>query len=255
MIWHRGFALSEPRTTADALAEAAVAPISSGMIVGLGSGRTASRGVLALAERVREEGLDIRCVPTSHVVETLARSQGLNVVDFTTTPIEHIDYLFDGADAVDHQLRMIKGGGGALVRERIVAHAADRRTYMVSENKLADRLTASTTLPVAVQAFGLASTREHLRCLGLNGIVRRTLDGQLFLTDNANLVIDVTLENQSPEELDAVLDSIPGVVDHGFFLTECDELLIESRTGVKRIERADAQPEGGGGCGSGCGCH
>ncbi len=252
MIWHRGFALSEPRTTADALAEAAVATITSGMIVGLGSGRTASRGVIALAERVREEGLDIRCVPTSHVVETLARSQGLNVVDFTTTPIEHIDFLFDGADVVDGQLRMIKGGGGALVRERIVAHAADRRVYMISENKLSERLTNGTTLPVAVQAFGLAASREHLRCMGLNGVVRRTLDGQLFLTDNANLVIDVTLEGQSPEELDAVLDSIPGVVDHGFFLTECDELLIEGRTGVKRVERT--QPEGGG-CGSGCGCH
>lgn len=253
MIWHRGFALSEPRTTTDALAEAAVAPIASGMIVGLGSGRTAARGVIALAERVREEGLDIRCVPTSHVVETLARSQGLNVVDFTTTPIEHVDYLFDGADAVDNQLKMIKGGGGALVRERIVAHASDRRVYMVTENKLVDRISTKTTLPIAVQAFGLASTREHLRCMGLNGVVRRTLDGQLFLTDNANLVIDVTLEGQSPEELDAVLDSIPGVVDHGMFLTECDELLIEGRTGVKRVERT--QPEGGGGCGHGCGCH
>jgi ribose 5-phosphate isomerase A len=253
LIWHRGFALSEPRTTADALAEAAVAPITSGMTVGLGSGRTASRGVMALAERVREENLDIRCVPTSHVVETLARSQGLNVVDFTTTPIEQIDFLFDGADAVDHELRMIKGGGGALVRERIVAHAAERRVYMVAEHKLVDRLTAGTTLPVAVQAFGLASTREHLRRMGLNGVVRRTLDGQLFLTDNANLVLDVTLEGQSPDELDAFLDSIPGIVDHGLFLAECDELLIESRTGIKKITSDDIQPEGG--CGQGCGCH
>ena len=110
---HRGFALNEPKV-ADALAEAAVAPIDSGMVVGLGTGRTASRAVLALAERVREANLDIRCVVTSHVTETLARAHRLNIIDFML--IERVDYLFGGSDEVDHHINMLKGQHGALVR-------------------------------------------------------------------------------------------------------------------------------------------
>lgn len=244
--------MSSEQNVADALAEAAVAEIQSGMIVGLGTGRTASRGIVALAERVREEKLDIRCVPTSHVTETLARQLRLNVIDFAM--VERVDYLFDGADEVDPQLRMIKGAGGAMVRERIVAAAAERRVYMVNENKLVPRLGTGATLPVAVLAFGLASIRSNLREMGLNGVVRRTLDGQLFLTDNGSLVIDVTMGDYDPEELAAILDSTPGVIDHGLFVCECDELFIETKEGIKRLQR-EPREEGSGGCGSGCGCH
>jgi ribose 5-phosphate isomerase A len=243
--------LSSEQNVGDALAEAAVAEIKSGWIVGLGTGRTASRGIVALAERVREEKLDIQVVPTSHVTETLARQLRLNVVDFMT--IERVDYLFDGADEVDPQLRMIKGAGGAMVRERIVAAAADRRVYMVSHQKCVDRLGTRATLPVAVLAFGLASIRKNLRKMGLNGVVRRTLDGQLFLTDNASLVIDVTLtESHDPEEVAAALNHMPGVIDHGLFIDECDELLIETPEGtINRVQRSEES----GGCGRGCGCH
>lgn len=234
---HRGFALSEQRV-ADPLAEAVVAEIQSGMIVGLGTGRTASRGILALADRVRDEGLDIKCVPTSHVTETLARQLRLNVVDFAM--IERVDFLFDGADEVDPSLRMLKGAGGAMTRERIVAHAADRRVYMVHENKLVERLGTKAPLSACVLAFGLASIREHLRSIGLNGVVRRSMDGHLFLTDNGNLVIDFMIEDQDPNELAAQIDSIPGVVDHGIFLTECDELVVEKSSGaIERVSRAD----------------
>ncbi len=230
-----------------------MAEIQSGWTVGLGTGRTASRGILALAERVKEEKLDIQCVPTSHVTETLARQLRLNVVDFAM--VERVHYLFDGADEVDPQLRMIKGAGGAMVRERIVAAAADRRVYMVGENKLVPRLGTGATLPIAVLAFGLASIRNALRGMGLNGVVRRTLDGQLFLTDNGSLVIDVTMpDNCDPEELAAQLDQTPGVIDHGLFVHECDELVVETKDGIRWIKRAE-EADGGGGCGSGCGCH
>jgi len=246
--------LSSEQHIADALAEAAVAGIKSGMVVGLGTGRTASRGILALAERVREEKLDISCVPTSHVTETLARQLRLKIVEYGT--FEQVDYLFDGADEVDPQLRMIKGAGGAMVRERIVAAAAAKRVYMVGENKLVPRLGTRATLPVAVLAFGLASIRANLREMGLNGVVRRTLDGQLFLTDNGSLVIDVTMDDRDPEEVAAILDSTPGVIDHGLFLHECDELFIETRDGtIQRVQRN--QENSGNGCGSGgtgCGC-
>jgi ribose 5-phosphate isomerase A len=225
---------SEPKV-ADPLAEAAIAEIQSGMIVGLGTGRTASRAINALAERVRAESLDIRCVPTSHVTETLARALGLKLADFAM--IERVDYLFDGADEVDPQMRMLKGGGGALVREKIVAAAADRRVYIVDESKLVDRLGQRTTLPVSVMAFGLASIRKRLRDHGLHGVVRRTLDGHLFLTDNGCLIIDVTLEDRDVEALSCEINCIPGVVGHGIFLDEADEILVETPAGIQRMAR------------------
>lgn len=245
--------MSNEPNVADALAEAVIAEIQSGMVVGLGTGKTASRGVLALADRVREEKLDVRVVPTSHAAETLARAQRLNVIDFTM--VERVDYLFDGADEVDPALRMIKGAGGAFVRERIVAAAAERRVYMVTEVKMVERLGTRATLPVAVQAFGLSSIRHHLREQGLNGVFRRGMDGQMFLTDNGNLIIDVTIGDFDPEELAATLDSTPGVVDHGLFLDEADEIVVETKDGIRRMVRPEPAADEGGGCGPGCGCH
>lgn len=227
--------MSEQRV-ADALAEAVIAEIQPGMIVGLGTGRTASRGVATLAERVKEHGLDIRCVPTSHATETLARYHGLPVMDFAM--VESVDLLFDGADEVDPHLRMLKGAGGAMTRERIVAWASKRRIYMVDESKMVDRLGTRTTLAVAVLAFGLSAVRSELRSLGLNGVVRRTIKGELFITDNGNLIVDVALGEHDVEELDAALNSIPGVVDHGLFLTEADEVFVERSDGsVDRLRR------------------
>lgn len=224
--------MSEQRV-ADPLAEAAVAEIQSGMLVGLGTGRTASRGVVALAERMKHENLELRCVATSHATETLARFHGLPVMDFAL--VEKVDYLFDGADEVDSAMSMLKGSGGAMTRERIVAWASERCVYMVDESKLVGRLGERTTLPIAVLAFGLAAVRGELRNLGLNGVCRRTIKGELFLTDNGNLVIDVALGEQDLSELAAALNDIPGVIDHGLFLTEADEILIERDSGS--IER------------------
>lgn len=227
---------SEPKV-ADALADAAVAEITSGMTVGLGTGRTASRAIQALAERVRNEKLDIKCVPTSHVTETLARALGLTLIDFAM--LEKIDYLFDGADEVDPQMRMLKGAGGAFIRERIVAHAATRRVYIVDENKLVDRLGQRTTLSVGVMAFGMASIRDHLRKLSLQGVVRRTLDGHLFLTDNGCLIVDVSLDDRDTDELECSLNAVPGVIDHGLFLDEADEIIVETSGGLDRMKRQD----------------
>ncbi len=229
--------MADESTPRDLLGEAAVAEVQTGMIVGLGTGRTAARGILALARRVREEGLQIHCVPTSHASETLARAYMIPIIDFAM--VERVDYLFDGADEVDPRLRMIKGKGGALVRERIVAHASTRNIFLVGEDKLVDRLGARSPLPIAVMAFGLASVRDKLANFGLNGVVRRTLDGQLFLTDNASLILDCTLgDGVDVEKLAAELDSTPGVLDHGLFLDEADEVLVETAEGITRMTPA-----------------
>lgn len=237
----RSSSITDPSTGTldDPLAQAAVEEIESGMVVGLGTGRTASRGVRALAERVKAERLDIRCVPTSHATETLARALRLPLIDFSMEA--KVDYLFDGADEVDPNLRMIKGAGGAMTRERIVAYASERRVYMVQEHKMVHRLGERATLPIAVLAFGLTTTRNALRRIGLNGVVRRTLDGHLFITDNSNLIVDVTLDEKREidlEELAHQINDIPGVQDHGLFLHEAEEVLVE--TNDHTIERLTA---------------
>jgi ribose 5-phosphate isomerase A len=223
------------RTAIDPLADAAVADVVGGMVVGLGTGRTASRGIEALARRVRESSLDVRCVSTSEASERLARGLGLNVIDFSM--IESVDYLFDGADEVDGSMRMIKGAGGAMTRERIVAHASRRCVYMVQREKIVERLGTRSALPVAVLAFGLCAVRAELRRMGLNGVVRRTIGGDLFVTDNGNLVIDVSFDDHDVEELALQLDRTPGVIDHGLFLTEADEILVDGPGGIERLVR------------------
>lgn len=222
----------------DRLAETAVAPIQSGMLVGLGTGRTARRGVRALAERIRSENIRVDCVASSEGTDRLARELELRVVDFAL--IEEVDYLFDGADEVDSQLRMLKGSGGAMTRERIIAWASKRRVYMVDGHKMVQNLGTSATLPVAVMAFGLASTRASLRSVGLNGVCRRTMDGDMFITDNGNLILDVPLTpDHCLEELAAHLNDIPGVIDHGLFLGEADEVLVDRGGKIERMVRQD----------------
>ena len=223
----------------DALAMAAVEPIEPGMLVGLGTGRTATRGIHALAYRVHEEGLsDVTCVATSEASREMAEGLGLKVGDFAM--VERVHYTFDGADEVDHQLRVLKGSGGAMTRERLIAWASDRTAYMVREQKIVETLGTNVSLAVAVMAFGLASIRAELRHRGLAGVCRRTLDGQLFVTDNGNLIVDVGLEGHDCEDVAATLDAIPGVVDHGLFIHEADEVLVEAGDGeIKRMAREE----------------
>ncbi len=222
--------------TIDVLAVAAVADIVSGMTVGLGTGRTAKRGIRALADRVRNDALDIRCVSTSEGSEALARELDLRLEDFAV--IENVDYLFDGADEVDRELRVLKGSGGAMTRERLIAWTAERVVYMVDDNKLVGRLGENNTLAIAVMAFGLASIRAKLRSLGLCGVCRRTINGDLFITDNGNLILDVGLaDDENLERLHEELKHIPGVIDHGLFLTEADEILVGRGDTVERLVR------------------
>jgi len=224
--------------TQDLLATAAVKDIVSGMAVGLGTGRAATRAIRALAHRVATERLVLRCVATSQVSHALARTLGLTVGSLEE--IGRLDFLFDGADEVDPALRMIKGRGGAMTHEKIVAHAAARRVYLIQSNKLSSRLGEKAPLPIEVPASDLAAVRQTLRTIGLEGPVRLNADGTPYKTDNGNPVIDAPL----PIDLDVVqlgarLDKLAGVVGHGLFLTEADDVLIEDADGcVSRRTRA-----------------
>jgi ribose 5-phosphate isomerase A len=217
-------------TQSDALAMAAVQEIRAGMMVGMGTGRAATRGIHALAQRVSAERLDIQCVATSQASDDLGRKLGLSVR--AMNEVESVDYLFDGADEVDAALRMIKGGGGALTREKIVARASAHRVYLVQAEKLVAHLGVKFPLPIEVMEFGLASLRRQLRALGLDGPLRRAAGGVLYETDNGNRIIDAPLAADADlAALAAALDGLPGIVGHGLFLTEADTLLIEDEAG------------------------
>jgi ribose 5-phosphate isomerase A len=213
--------------------------VQPGMKVGLGAGRTGTRGIEALAERVRDEGLDIECVAASEHAEDLARSKGLRITDFAM--LEELDILIDGADAVDRHMQVMKGSRGAMTRERIICWASKKTVFMVTQNKVAEsQIGTSTPLPIAVMAFGLVSTRNALRHIGISGVIRQDIDGRLFITDNGNLILDASLRgDENLAQLATELNDIPGVIDHGLFIDEADIILIEKEDGsIERLERA-----------------
>jgi len=226
-------------TLVDALAIAAIASVQSGMKVGLGAGKTAARGIELLAQRVLAQGLDIECVAASERAEDLARAKGLKIVDFAM--LEELDILIDGADAIDRKMQVMKGSRGAMTRERILCWAAKKTIFMVNSNKVAAKqIGTDTPLPIAVMAFGLVSTRKALRHIGVNGVIRQDITGQLFITDNGNLILDATLNgSESLPQLAKELNDIPGVIDHGLFIDEADTILIENENGeIETLNRA-----------------
>lgn len=223
---------------ADLLASHAVEPIESGMLVGLGTGRAATRGIHALARRVNDEGLRVECVATSESSAVLARELGLTVLAFAD--VARVEYLFDGADEVSPDLAMLKGRGGAMTREKIVAHASDRRVYLIDEGKLVSRIGEKFPLPIEVLPFAIASVRAALREIGLDGPIRTREDGREYHTDNGFLVIDAPIPRGSDaRRLNDELMRIDGVLGHGLFLREADEVFVEShdRASVKRLSR------------------
>lgn len=217
-----------------------VSQVANGMIVGLGAGLTAARGIHALAQRVNDEHLDISCVAASERAEDLARSLGLKIIDFAM--LEEVDILIDGADEVDRSMVVIKGSRGAMTRERILCWAAKHTIFMVSHTKISEtQVGTNSTLPIAIMAYGVASTRKALRHIGINGVIRQDSNGRLFLTDNGNLVLDVTLQgHEDLVELAMQLNDIPGVIDHGLFIDEADTILIEHEDGsIERLDRPE----------------
>lgn len=216
----------------DELARHVLAPIEPGMVVGLGTGRVCERLVKALAQRVLDERLDIACVCTSRLTERHALDLGLPVRSFDE--VDHVDYLFDGASEADPSMRLLKGHSGAIARQRLVAKCAQRRVYVVSEERLSDRLGTHAPLSVTILPFGVASIRASLRELGLSGVPRRTIEGEPFLSDDQGWILDLRMPQRDPNELALELDRMVGVIDHGLFLDEADEILVECPSGEVR---------------------
>jgi ribose 5-phosphate isomerase A len=217
-----------------AIAKTAGEMIQDGFVVGLGSGRAATTFIEALGKRVAQ-GLRIRGVPTSQATADLARRLAIPLT--TLDEIETIDITVDGADEVDPQLDLIKGWGGALVREKIVAAASNRLVIVVGSEKLVPALGMRGKLPVEIVPFGRGLCRRRLAELGLNAIPRET-GGKLFVTDNGNYILDCQLSAISnPAELEIKLLSIPGVVGTGLFLGMADTVLVQDGEQVQVRQR------------------
>lgn len=214
--------------------------VESGMRLGLGTGSTAAKFVDLLGQRVRE-GLEVICVPTSEGTRAQAHALGIRLTTLDDEPF--LDLTIDGADELDGDLRLIKGGGGALLREKIVAAASDRMLVIADASKKVPILGAYP-LPVEVVRFGLAATRALMESLaadvGCDGHIRLRigLDGQPFVTDGGNYIFDCAFGRiEDPEALDDALKLVPGVVENGLFLGLADAAVIAGPGGVDVITK------------------
>lgn len=222
-----------------AAARAVVAEVTDGMVLGLGTGSTAALALMALADRIRA-GLSIVGVPSSRATEELARRLGIPL----TTLDEHtaLDLTIDGADEVDPALCLIKGAGGALLREKVLASASRRLAIIVDDSKLVSQLGLRSALPVEVAPFALPVVVARLRDRGLRPEPRRQA-GRLAVTDNGNHLIDCrTGPIADAAALDRDLRSLPGVVDHGLFLGLTSAVFVGQAGGVVSVHRAGEPP-------------
>ena len=215
-----------------ALARRALGFVKDDTAVGLGAGRAATAFVRALAARVRD-GLRVRGVPVSEATAALAGELGIPLVGLEV----EIDVTVDGADEVDPDLNLIKGYGGALVRERIVAAASRRQIILVERDKLVPRLGSRGRLPVEVVSFALPLSRRRLAALGLAPTLRKAGESQ-FVTDNGNVILDCVVGPiVDPPALERALRAVPGVVDTGLFLGTADTVLVADGTSVSELSR------------------
>ena len=222
-------------------AERAVDFVEPGMVIGLGHGSTAIFSVYRIAQLLRSGQLkDILGVPCSIHVEKEARQLGIplitldNCLDIDLA----IDLTIDGADEVDPDLNLIKGGGGALLREKIVAQASRREIIVADESKLSPALGTHWPVPVEIITFGCRSQYAYLESLGARLTVRQNDDGTTFRTDQGNLLLDCNFGPISqPDQLAAKLNERSGIVEHGLFLNLATDVIVAGEQGVRHLRR------------------
>lgn len=234
--------MSEADSLKRAAAAKAAALVQNGMRVGLGTGSTARHLVDILGERVRG-GLDILCIPTSEQTRAQAESLGIPLTNLDRTP--ELDLTIDGTDEIDGEMRLIKGGGGAHLREKMVAAASGRMVVIADASKKVQMLGAFP-LPIEIVQFGVETTKRRIAaaarsagCLGELEL-RKGRDGHVFVTDEGHFIIDGHFGRiPDPEGLAEALDRVTGVVDHGLFIGLCRGAIIASSDGLETIGALD----------------
>ena len=213
-------------------AEKAVSFLDNGMTIGLGTGTTAYWAIEKIGEKVKKEGWNIKAIATSVVSEEQARGLGIPIFDFST--IKSIDITIDGADEVNPRLQLIKGGGGALLREKIVATNSKQMIVVADESKWVETL-GKFPLPVEVVHFGWERTFDKLQMLGCEA--KRRMKGTVpYITDNGNYIVDCAFgEIKDPPLLQELINAITGVVDNGLFVHIASKLVLGLNNGETRV--------------------
>lgn len=213
--------------------------VQSGMKIGLGTGSTANHFTRALGREVRN-GLSVTCIPTSKATADLAKSEGLTISTLNEHP--YLDFTFDGADEVDPEFRLIKGGGGALLIEKIVATSSKFVVTMIDESKRVEKL-GKFPLPIEVVPFGMRATawkiERAVQTLGMQPkLVVRIKDGKPFRTEAGNCIIDCACEEiNDPNRMDIMLNNLPGVVNNGLFINISGIVIVGTTNGVDEYRR------------------
>lgn len=218
-------------------AERSVDFVNSGMVVGLGSGTTARLVIECLGRRIVKEKLtDIIAIPTSKESEREALRNGLPLSTLTDNP--KIDLTIDGADEVDIDLNLIKGGGGALFREKIIADSSAEVIIVVDETKLSHSLGKLCPVPVEVHPLAVRSLGEFIRELGAMVSLREDAKGGVFRTEQGNNILDCRFGPiEDPHELSRILSMKPGIIEHGLFLNMADIVIVGGKEGIRHLKR------------------
>ena len=210
--------------------EKAVEQIEDGMVIGLGTGSTIEYGLKKLGQLVRD-GLNIKGIPTSIHTQRIAKELKIPLTTLEENPI--IDLTIDGADEVDGNLNLIKGGGGALAREKIIAYNSKKVIIVIDDSKIVKALGIDFALPVEVLRFGWTSTKKTLEEFGCNVELRKVMGDEPFITDNSNYILDCDFERiENPVQLEIDINNIPGVVENGLFVGLVDEVIVGGKQGI-----------------------
>ncbi len=214
-------------------AEQAVAHVKPDMIVGLGTGSTAYHAVNAVARRMKEEGFTITGVPTSEATAKQARELGIPLATLEEHPV--LDLAIDGADEIEvSTLQLVKGAGGALLREKLVEAAAKRFIVIADDTKKVDQLGTKFRLPIEIVRFGWKSTQGRVKALGCDPELRKTEDGEPFVTDEKNYLLDCKFPPiADAAELASRIKAITGVVEHGLFIGMASEAILAGADGIE----------------------
>ena len=220
-----------------AAAEHAVQFIESGMIIGLGTGSTAYFAIHRVAELIKQNSLkNILAIPSSKETESLARSLGIPLTSFKENI--SIDIAIDGADEVDENLNLIKGGGGALLREKIVAQASKQFLVVVDHTKISKKLGNKFKVPVEVIPFALETETFFLKNCCNDVMIRKNNDGTLFVTDEGNYILDAGFgEMENPSSVAAMLNERAGIVEHGLFIGLASAVYAASPGGIITLRK------------------
>lgn len=214
----------------------ALSQISDGMVVGIGSGSTIELLVPKLAEKLNHEQIDITGVCTSNKTAYIAKELGIRVVD--VNDVEKIDVAIDGADEVDSNLNLIKGGGGALFREKVIDAMAEKFIVLVDESKCVSYLGETFNLPVEVDKFNWLLVSKKIAAYDNLQVILRMVDDVPFITDNGNYILDVTLNSSiDPYAMHEFLIHLVGVLETGYFIDVTDQVIIGTQTGVKILDK------------------